>query len=205
MIGPGGATIPAASIDLQDASTAYATFDLTGAPAGSYTVVATATGSAMAQLVAGLTVQSGTGGSLETYLSGPSDVLVGGTGDLYVNYANTGNNDLGAPLVYVISPSGTSIGLDHLLPRESGPRISASSPSGPPGMLAPRPHEPDCVLPGTRDRRCAERFPDRDGVGRDHDPIDWGQIDPWILPRTGGPELDRRIRVAAAVGWTHVG
>ena len=97
--------------DVQDAATAYATFNLTGAATGNYQVQATAAGGTTTTLATGLTVTTGSGANLQVSLSGPAEVLPDTTGVFEVNYANTGDADSGAPLIFVESPSGTAMGL----------------------------------------------------------------------------------------------
>ena len=83
--------------NVQDAATAYVTFDLTDVSIGGYTVVATSSTGGTAQLTGGLAVVTGEGGELQTSLTGPSFVLVGRNGVFEVNYANAGDADIGAP------------------------------------------------------------------------------------------------------------
>ncbi len=162
LLSPGGSTIDASSSMIQDAATGFATFDLTGAAPGSYTVVAEAANGTTAQLAAGLTVQAGLPGNLQTRFSGPSAVLVGRLGTFNFNYANTGGADVGAPLVFIESPSGTLMGLTAAeVPYGNQPDFLAIS-AGPGGDPGPRlQFQPPDLLPIAEFRGRTERLPVR--------------------------------------------
>jgi hypothetical protein len=133
-----GNVIQASATDVQDAATAYATFNLTGAATGNYQVQATAAGGTTTTLATGLTVTTGSGANLQVSLSGPAEVLPDTTGVFEVNYANTGDADSGAPLIFVESPSGTAMGLTAAaVPYNHAPIFLAINSNGPAGVLPP--------------------------------------------------------------------
>jgi hypothetical protein len=96
----GGAVINATRILRQDSATAFATFDLTGRPLGSYDVWAVQSDGTSTQLAAGLSVVAATPqNAVRVSLVVPTAVLVGRPGGITVTYSNPGNTDLPAPLI----------------------------------------------------------------------------------------------------------
>ena len=108
LLGPGGITVPAAAVDVQDASTAYATFDLSGPADGILYGRRDARGRRddATRRRSGAAIRARR--QLETYLSGPSADPGRGHWRSGGQYANTGDDDVGAPLIYVLSPSNTA-------------------------------------------------------------------------------------------------
>ena len=86
----------------QVSSTAFVKFDLTGQPAGQYTVQATAADGTTSQLVQALTVTAPSPtDDAQVYLSPPAGVIPGHQGDLTVNYVNEGNIDTPSPIIEI--------------------------------------------------------------------------------------------------------
>ena len=138
LIGPGG-TIAAQSVQFNSGSQALATFDLAGVAAGSYTLQATPAVGAVATLSGALTVKAGSGAQLVTSVSGPANVRVGRIYGFTITYANTGDADAVAPLLQIVAPADTLIGLvpDAADLDNSTLQLMALSPDGPAGVLRP--------------------------------------------------------------------
>jgi hypothetical protein len=189
LVGPANVTIPAFASEIQDGSTAFATFNLTGAAIGSYSVVATPASGTAATLSGSVTVQSGTGGNVVTGLTGPPNILVGRDGTVNVNYANNGNADTGAPLIYVLSPTGNKIGLSSSFLANEMVAFLGTSPSGPAGILSPgTPAVRSIYFKSTSDASTNNGFQLITVSTSDSDPIDWNQVNAWIFPsRTAAP------------------
>ena len=94
-----GTVLAATRTLLQDSSTAFATFDLTGQALGAYDVWAVQSSGASTELPAGLNVAAAVPNSVQVALIVPQAVLVGRPGTVTVTYSNTGNTDLPAPLI----------------------------------------------------------------------------------------------------------
>ncbi len=132
----GGTVLAPVAVSYQDASTLYATFDLTGIATGTYGVRLT-DGAQSATLAGTFSVVAGHTGTIEVSLSVPSAIRAGGTDGVVVRYTNTGNVDAIAPLI--------TLSADHALfhlPDE--PNLVADSvqflgisTSGPAGILRP--------------------------------------------------------------------
>jgi len=101
LLGPDGTVLSDQSVYLQDSSTAFVTFNLTGMPTGTYTVQAAAGNGTTAQLMGALTVVPATPASVQVYLSYPNEVLPGSEGVVTVNYTNESNTDALAPLLQI--------------------------------------------------------------------------------------------------------
>jgi hypothetical protein len=114
LLGPGSSVVHDTAVFLQDGSTAFATFNLTGRPTGAYSVRATQSGGATTMLAAGLTVVAASGAvQPQIYLTLREGVLVGRQGQVTVNYSNPGNTDIEAPLLVISAaaalPDGSSL------------------------------------------------------------------------------------------------
>ncbi len=196
LIDSSGNVLQAQAIDLQDASTAFATFDLTGKSLGSYTLQATLSDGSSTHLTAGLLVSTGEppsvptnpsavmNGALETYLVVPNIELVGEIGTFTIYYTNTSGHDLAAPLLTVTTSTQTWLGLSaddvhggrYL-------RFVGTSPTGPAGIL--RPGE-------TVSRTVYFQAPSAAGdsyefelqvmQANDTDPVDWDLVEQWVYP-----------------------
>jgi len=111
LVAPDGAIVLASATDVQDAATAYVTFDLAGATVGSYSVEATSADGSTTQLTGVLTVGHGQGANLQSSLTGPAFFLPDRPSVINLVYRNTGDSDTGAPLIFIESPTNTQIGL----------------------------------------------------------------------------------------------
>ncbi|MCX7855758.1 MAG: carboxypeptidase regulatory-like domain-containing protein, partial [Anaerolineae bacterium] len=96
----GGTERPASQVQLADSTSALVTFDLAGAPLGTYDFIA-AQGGVSRTLPGALTVISGTGGLLRTHLILPAAVRQGRPFQALLEYRNEGDADLPAPILTV--------------------------------------------------------------------------------------------------------
>ena len=85
-----------------------------------------------------LTVSTGTGAQLVTSVTGPASVRIGRIYAFTITYANIGDADAVAPLLQIVPPSDTPIGLTPDPDNMSDTlQVMALAPSGPAGVLAP--------------------------------------------------------------------
>jgi YD repeat-containing protein len=132
-----GNTINATSIYFQSASEIYATFNLTGAATGNYTLTVQ-NGSEQATSPTTVAVVAATmGNSVQLALATPSLVSAGRDGIVTVTVTNTSNNDVLAPLLFL-----TTDGATLKLPSQTGFQgatlnFLAISQTGPAGILTP--------------------------------------------------------------------
>ncbi|HUY34489.1 MAG TPA: carboxypeptidase regulatory-like domain-containing protein, partial [Pirellulales bacterium] len=106
------ATLNATAIDFVNASQLFATFNLVGAAAGAYTLsVQQGAQSATAPTTFHVVAANPVSDPLAVTLDAPQSVRTGRTGTVVISYTNTGNNDLGAPLLTLFSPTNTAMGL----------------------------------------------------------------------------------------------
>ena len=133
-----GATIEAWPVRPVDGASLYATFDLRGAAAGWYDVVVEKPDGATAVKSKALEVRAGGGARLETRLIAPSVLRSGGFFQLTIEYANTGDVDMPAPVLALSGPPGLaySLGADLAEPLASVEFVGYSA-SGPAGVLQP--------------------------------------------------------------------
>ena len=139
LLGPNNTVAQSKQVQLQDSSTAFATFDLTNLPTGSYDVLATQTqtGGTSIKLPQGLTVAALAPAHLQTYLSVPDGILPGRQGVATVNFINQGNTDLQAPLLQ-LTAANALLGLqDQSTIAATSVWFMATSSTGPAGILRP--------------------------------------------------------------------
>jgi YD repeat-containing protein len=109
LIGPGASVINARAVDVDSFSQITATFDLTGAPLGSYSVTVSAPGGSDTLTDAFTALDAGQP-RLETRLIMPAAVRghwAGGRETFLLEYANVGNAPMPAPLLLVRSADGS--------------------------------------------------------------------------------------------------
>ena len=208
--GPGGAVIPTAATRVQDSATAFVTFDLSGAAVGAYDVVATPGSGSPAQLTGGLTVEAGQSGVLATNLIGPPYVLPSRIVSATETFGNSGGADIGAPLIFITSTTGTNLGLtadqvpfDHppafLAVRPGRARRHAAARSAvEPADLLPRAVPSSAQSTRFRTRSSAPTIPHR-WIGARFFSTGW----PPLGPRR--PNWSGRVRALAAARRPDVG
>jgi RHS repeat-associated protein/uncharacterized repeat protein (TIGR01451 family) len=134
----GSHTIAASAIDFVSASQLFATFNLTGMAAGSYTL-SVQQGAQSAVSVAPFHVTAASPGSLSIMLSTPQFVRAGRTGTIVITYSNPTADDMVAPLL-TISSTNTNVffsTFDDPNNYVQEAQIMAVAPNGPAGILRP--------------------------------------------------------------------
>ncbi len=136
----GSTVINAAALDFRDATLLYATFDLTGKAPGTYDVRAV-DGSTSATQAKAFPVVSGVTNPIQVTLSTPQAIRNGRQSSVLVEYTNTGNTDVTAPLLEL---TATNVVLRLEDQSEfSGDYVNSSiqflgiAPDGPAGVLRP--------------------------------------------------------------------
>ena len=137
LVGPSGQSVNAQQVYLQDSSTAYVTFDLSGAALGDYNVKATQSTGAATALPQGLAVVAAVPASIQFYVSSPSSILAFGQGEATVNYVNQGNVDATAPLVELTATNALLQLSDQDSFVNDWVQFLATSATGPEGLLRP--------------------------------------------------------------------
>ncbi len=137
LLGPGNTVINAKQTYLQDDTSTYATFDLSNASPGQYTVQATKSGNITTQLAGAFSVVPTVAANLQLNLAVPSAARANRQGTVTVTYKNTGNTDLVAPLLELTAdnatlklPSQQDFGTGDLW-------FLGTSPTGPAGVIRP--------------------------------------------------------------------
>ena len=137
----GGPPIAASSVTQEDTSTLFASFNLTGAKAGTYDLQAI-DGSQTATDHGAFTVTTGSPGKLSVTMSEPSAIRPGRTGTVIVDYSNTGGSDIPAPL-FVLTATNASLELPGaVIPAGATLDFLGINPTGPAGVLPLAPAAP---------------------------------------------------------------
>jgi WD40 repeat protein len=100
LVAPSGGTLAPVAVSYRDPTRVFTTFDLTGAPVGTYDLQATS-GSTTLTLARAVTVTTGTGPALSLSLQAPPAIRRNRAYDYAVTYVNTGDSDAVAPFVSV--------------------------------------------------------------------------------------------------------
>ena len=192
LCGVGLPTHTAESVTLVSPTELWARFDLKGATAGVYDVVAIWPGGGEASLPDAFTTTEGSGAHLEAELVTPPFVRPGRSYVLWVEYANTGDADMVAPVFVVSSPDGVPIRLTDVEPFEDQfvqvLGINAVGCAGrlPPGTSHRIPiyfHVP----PGTPGHAMLDF--DLATLISDTMPIDWEAVEDEVRPPDVSPEV----------------
>ncbi len=138
LLADGGSVIPASLTIVANSTKAYATFDLTGLSPGFYDVRATKGGAVDVAIDSLEVISLPIAGQLETAVSVPSFSLVGSPDVFFITYANSGQNDIPAPLLTLRSPTGTLFGSspDELF-EDRDIVLYGAGDEGPAGVLRP--------------------------------------------------------------------
>jgi RHS repeat-associated protein len=139
LVEPDGTVLTPTAVDVPDASHLYATFDLSNRPTGNYTVQVANNGQTSPSLPP-LAVVAGQPGHLQVTLTPPDTVYVGATGTMTLDYTNTGNVDMVAPLLDISASGGALIKLPSQSSYSSELQVLAISSDGPAGILRPGEH-----------------------------------------------------------------
>ena len=103
----GGAPVASSGVTFQDAQTLYATFNLTGATPGRYNVQVSEGGMTATDAGAFTVDAGGVPGHLEVSLSTPRTIRRLRQGVVTVDYTNTGDTDIPAPLLELTADNAT--------------------------------------------------------------------------------------------------
>jgi protocatechuate 3,4-dioxygenase beta subunit len=136
LTGAGNSVIQARSVVVVDPTEAFATFDLSGAPVGAYNVSVTEQG-ATQTLREAFHVTVGAAGQLESQLVVPSAIRAGRSFTAYVEYQNTGDTDLTAPIFIVFAGGAADLSAASEAPTSGSLILVGVSSTGPAGILAP--------------------------------------------------------------------
>ncbi|HVS71535.1 MAG TPA: CARDB domain-containing protein [Phycisphaerae bacterium] len=138
LLGPGNSVLNATAVDVTDASTAYATFNLTGKTTGNYTLRALQPDTSHTDLATPITVAPGIGGHVEVSLQAPSLALAGRDTSFTISVRNTGDADIAAPLLVIDSSTDTPFAVLLGGPQTDVEKLLlAISPDGPAGIIRP--------------------------------------------------------------------
>jgi YD repeat-containing protein len=174
-----------------DSTKAWFSFDLSGAPAGSYSVEISRAGYVPAVLTDAFTVVTGGTPLLQARLSGPAAVRSGRDYSLTLEYANAGDVDIAAPLFIVSAPTGKNW-LYPLMP--TGPVLPLNPAQKRPQIqtMGPNPVGPVHLLPPGSRNEIPLYFQGDGGVAQmpftlsllrvDPTPIDWPALESQLRP-----------------------
>ena len=183
LLGPSNTVVNSQAVYLQDSSTAFVTFDLTGMPTGTYTVQAVAGDGTTVQLTGALTVVAATPAGVQIHLSYPSQVLRGSEGEVTVSFSNESNTDAMAPLLQ-ISATNALLRLQDQTSFTSTPlSFLGISANGPAGTL--RPGESGQVsIPYQVTGRDGSQINFDVQIADDSQPMDWASEEAALQPAT---------------------
>ena len=178
----GGTPIAASSVTEEDSSTLFASFNLTGAPAGIYNLEAVE-GSQTATDDAAFTVTTGSPGQLAATMTVPDGIRPGRTGTVIINYSNTGGTDIPAPLFVLNSENVSNGEADAVLASGQAVDVLGINSTGPAGVLPPGaqgtievPFTPTSNIGGTVINFNLGEVPE------DSTPIDWSSQEASLRP-----------------------
>jgi RHS repeat-associated protein len=134
----GGITLNDAAMDFVNASQVFATFQLTGAIPGNYSL-SVQQGAQTLSAPTAFQVVASEPGTLDVSLSTPQYIRSGRTGTIVITYTNPSRNDLVAPLLEI---SSTNSNVSFSTPNDpnyfvQNAELLAVAPSGPAGTLRP--------------------------------------------------------------------
>jgi YD repeat-containing protein len=188
----GAATINASAIDYINPGQIYATFNLTGATPGSYTL-GVQQGGQSANASSLFQVTTGSSGGLSVSLSVPQYIRSGRTGNIVVTYTNTSNNDLTAPLLSIASTNAKVLFSTPDNPNSfvSVAQVLAVAPTGPAGIL----------LPGESGQLMLT-LQSNDSVDSDAIPISVSQVQPGQTINWSSLQSQSRPSTIPSAGWS---
>jgi RHS repeat-associated protein/uncharacterized repeat protein (TIGR01451 family) len=134
----GSSTISASSVDFINASQIFATFNLTGAAVGNYSL-GVQQGAMSVHAPGTFQVVAANAASLNVALITPKYIRSGRTGEIVVTYTNDTENDIIAPLLNILSTnSAVSFSTpDNPNLYTQNAQVVAVAPNGPAGILSP--------------------------------------------------------------------
>ncbi|WP_162915611.1 CARDB domain-containing protein [Paraflavitalea soli] len=134
-----GASIEADRITVSNPVSLFAQFDLEGAAAGVYDVVAENEAGDTAVLAGGFRIVAGSGAGLETNVVTPPNTRPSNVLSIQVQFANTGNTDIINPVLTLTSLGGAPIALQpaELAQANKALKLALQEVNGPIGRLRP--------------------------------------------------------------------
>jgi YD repeat-containing protein len=163
----GSSTLTATAVDFVSSSQLFATFDLSGAAAGAYTL-GVKQGSESETAPTTFSVVASSPGALNVSLSAPQYVRAGRTGTIVISYSNPTSNDMVAPLLDI---SSTNTAVLFSTPDDPNnykhhAQVLAVATNGPAGILRPG-----------QGGQLTLTLLDNDAVNNDKIPLQVGQIE----------------------------
>jgi len=174
--------------ELSNSTEMFVTFDLKDSPIGLYDVEIEKPGEDPRILENAFEVISGTGSLLEARLIAPQQVRWDRKYTLWIEYENTGDADMTAPMFVVSTPQDILMSLDPNEDFKSGPvQVLGISFDGPAGILRPgsRYHIPiyfETSVEGEIELALETMI-------ADNTPIDWASIEVEMRPDEIAPDL----------------
>ncbi|MBZ5630062.1 MAG: Ig-like domain repeat protein, partial [Acidobacteriia bacterium] len=198
IVGPDNATHPATSVYLADEGHAYATFAMSGLPAGSYTAQVTENGTTVSLASAFIVANAASNPSYLSYpvefdLEVPALLRAGFPGMVTIHYKNIGTEDVPAPLLRLaaqgadlslIPPtcSGCSPNYELAYQNSAIPGyLLGINPEGPAGVLPPG-AEGSITLKATPSAASGNVAFSLDSYGDSTETIDWGSLKESLRP-----------------------
>jgi RHS repeat-associated protein/uncharacterized repeat protein (TIGR01451 family) len=181
----GATTIAASAIDFVNASQIFATFNLSGAAAGSYTLTVQQ-GSQSVMVPTPFQVTAASPGTLNVVLSTPQYVRPGRTSTITVTYSNPTSNDMVAPLLTLDS---TNSNVFFSTPDDPNSflqqaQVLAVAPSGPAGILRPGQSGQLTLTLLSNDTVNNDSIPIHVGQLESGQTIPWATLSPVLQPPT---------------------
>lgn len=177
----GGITIQPQAVYYIDSGLISATFDMTGAPTGAATMQVINTGNVTQSLPQAFNIIAGKSGTLTTNISTPDAVRRGRTYAITIEYANTGDTDLLAPILNVTGANSDPLSFStDFTDATNSLTLIGVNPNGPAGVLPPGAH-------GTITIYAAANTSGSNHLqltigGYPGLPMDWEGIEPLIRP-----------------------
>ena|GEM_PF-1257501 len=136
LISPSSVTLSPQSVTRNNDTKNFATFDLTGAQPGAYTLkIVRASDSATRTVAGAINVTSGGGPALIFSMQGPAGVRKGRIYDFVLSYVNTGDADAAAPFVVVTSAEAGAFLYNDGTPHPGSPSWLAGADGWPSGVV----------------------------------------------------------------------
>ena len=180
------------TVFLQDSSTAFVTFNLTGMPTGAYSVQGTQAAGGTSQLAQGLTVVAAMPANLQYFLSTPSATLPNSQGNVTINYVNEGNTDAMVPLLSLSADNAMVRLPDQAGFSSSSVEFLGMSSTGPGGIL--RPGESGQIqIPFQAPATAGETIGLQLEVADDTQTIDWASQESALRPTNIAPDAWQAI------------
>ncbi len=137
VVDPSGTAHDATAVYVVSSADVYATFNLTGAVAGTYKVEVQNGSQTLTAPTALQVIQTSLASSPQVVLTAPSRIRAGGVGTAEITVTNTSNNDLPAPLIELTASNATLKLPSQAAYQGDSLYFLATSPTGLAGVLTP--------------------------------------------------------------------